>query len=234
MDKINPVSGVDRLRVHQVLSSQSLTNGQKLEFIKQNSAYVKEVLASDITKDEFKMIMNNRPLIRFRPLKNSFTKQGDDEILAKTMGINKREIRKTINSVIDNNFAIHDRQERDKIETLLPYVYRHGTKSQVVAFLEYELSDVKNTLEILYKTLDANTGGFAGYFNRPLHRMDNRTMRRIYKVVDKSLQTCEEGGYITSAQHRDAAEWALLHIYEIQNNSRLIRACHAYQVLTDM
>ena len=91
--------------------------------------------------------MANRPLIKFRPLKNSFTKQGDDIILAQALDINKKDINKYIDSVIEGNFEIHDRQDKDNIEKLKTYVYRHGTKDQVIAFLEYELSDVKFCFE---------------------------------------------------------------------------------------
>ncbi len=179
------------------------------------------------------MLMEHRPLVRFRPLKNSFTKQGDDELLAQALNINKKDIKKYINSIISSNFEIHDRQKRDNIESTKSYVYRHGTKEQVVAYLEYELSDVKHVLQSLYKTLDENSGDFAGYFNRPIHRMDNRTMRKIYNVVEKSLKKSADGGFITSEQQQDAARWALVKIYQIQNNSRLIRACEAYREITD-
>lgn len=228
LDRINAIPSLDYVRIHQVLASESLTDGQKAEFIKKNSAQIKSVLETEITKDEFKKLMEQRPLVRFRPLKNSFTKQGDDELLARALNINKKDIKKYINSILSSNFEIHDRQERDNIESTKSYVYRHGTKEQVVAFLEYELSDVKHVLQNLYKTLDENSGGFAGYFNRPIHRMDNRTMRKIYNVVDKSLKKSADGGFITSEQQQDAARWALVKIYQIQNNSRLIRACEAY------
>ncbi len=233
MDRVNAISSLDSVRIHQVLASASLTDGQKVEFIKKNSSQIKSVLESEITKDEFKMLMEYRPLIRFRPLKNSFTKQGDVELLAQALNINKKDVRKYINSIIGSNFEIHNRQEKDNIESSKTYVYRHGTKEQVVAYLEYELSDVKNVLQCLYKTLDENTGGFAGYFNRPIHRMDNRTMRKIYNVVDKSLTKAANEGRITSKQQQDAAEWALVRIYQIQNNSRFIRACDAYREITD-
>ena len=38
--------------------------------------------------------MANRPLIKFRPLKILFTKQGDDIITAQALDINKKDINK--------------------------------------------------------------------------------------------------------------------------------------------
>lgn len=75
MEKINPISSIDYIKIQEVLSSTSLTNGQKAEFIKMNSSEIKSTLKLEITKDEFKQLMANRPLIRFRPFKNSFTKK---------------------------------------------------------------------------------------------------------------------------------------------------------------
>lgn len=232
MDRIQPIGSLNALEIHKILSSEKLTNGQKAEFIRKNNSAIKDVIKFEISTEEFKQIMENRPLIRFRPLKNSFTKQGDDILLAKALDINKKDIRKYINSIIDSNFEIHNRQELDSIEQAKSYVYRHGTKEQVIAFLEYELSDVKNVLQILYRTLADNTGGMADYFNRPIHRMDNLTMRRMYNVIDKSLNNSAACGCLDSERRQEAAEWALVRIYQIQNNSRLIRACEAYESLT--
>ena len=149
MDRIQPVNAINAFEVHKVLASPKLTDGQKAEFIHKNSAAIKSLAEEKISKAEFQEIMAHRPLIRFRPLKNSFTKQGDNIILAKALNLNKMSVNKYINSVIESDFSNID---KDTVEKLKTYVYRHGTKKQVVAFLEYELSDVKNILQILYKT----------------------------------------------------------------------------------
>lgn len=229
MDRIQPVNAINAFEVHKVLASPKLTDGQKAEFIHKNSAAIKSLAEEKISKAEFQEIMAHRPLIRFRPLKNSFTKQGDNIILAKALNLNKMSVNKYINSVIESDFSNID---KDTVEKLKTYVYRHGTKKQVVAFLEYELSDVKNILQILYKTLGDNMGGVADYFNRPIHRMDNLTMRKMYKAVDESLKKSTESGFISVEKQRETAEWALVRIYQIQNNSRLLRACQAYESLT--
>ncbi len=233
MDKIQPVNSISAFDIYKVLSSEKLTDNQKAEFLHKNSAAIKSVAESEITREEFKKIMANRPLIKFRPLKNSFTKQGDDIILAQALDINKKDINKYIDSVIEGNFEIHDRQDKDNIEKLKTYVYRHGTKDQVIAFLEYELSDVKFILNKLYKTLDINTGGsMAEYFMRPIHRMDNITMGKLYRVIDKSLRDSREQGVISDEEFNTTAKWALVKIHDIQNNSKLIHAFDIYKDLT--
>lgn len=228
MDKIQPINSIDALEVYKILSSEKLTDAQKAQFIKKNSVAIKNLAKTDITQNEFKELMAHRPLIRFRPLKNSFTKQGDDIMFAKSVGITKKEIKKYINSIIDNNF---ENQHPENIEKAKAYVYRHGTKAQVISFLEYELSDVKTTLQKLYKTLEDNSGGLADYFSRPIHRMDNITLGKLYNTIDKSLRNSANAGYVKPDEINTHAQWALVKIYEIQNNSKLIRAYEAYNDL---
>lgn len=231
MDKIQPINSLTNVEIYKILSSDKLTDSQKAEFIKMNSAAMKNAADLEISASEFKEMMEHRPLVRFRPLKNSFTKQGDDIILAKALNIDKRSINIYINSLISSNFEAKD-VDKDTIDKVKTYVYRHGTKDQVVAFLEYELSDVKFVLQKLYKTFDSNTGGVFGYFMRPIHRMDNNTLSRIYNVVDKSLRNSLNAGYIDDTQFNSTAEWALVKIHEIQNNSKVLRAYDLYKNLT--
>lgn len=225
---IEPIKQISSLDIYKTLESQKLTTKQKAEFLRKYNVQIKDVIKSEISKAELKEIMSHRPLVRFRPLKNSFTKQGDDIILAQALGINKKEIKQYINSIIDSNF---ENQHPDNLEKMKTYVYRHGTKEQVAAFLEYELSDVKTTLTKLYKTLEINSGGLADYFSRPIHRMDNETLAVLYKTIDKSLRNSADAGYISSDELNSTAEWALVKIYKIQNNSKLIRAYNAYKDL---
>lgn len=230
MDKIQPINSINALEVYKILSSQKLTDKQKAEFIKKNSVAIKQIAKTDITQNELKELMAHRPLIRFRPLKNSFTKQGDDIMFAKALNIDKKEIKKYINSIIDNNF---ENQHPENIEKAKAYVYRHGTKAQVIAFLGYELSNVKTTLEKLYKTLELDSGGLADYFSRPIHRMDNITLGKLYNTIDKSLKNSADSGYINKADLNSHAQWALVKIYEIQNNSKILRALDVYQKLIE-
>ena len=229
MDKISAISSIDSFELHKILTSNKLSNKQKVEFLKNNAHILKNISPENITKKELEQILKNRQLIRFRPLKNSFTKQGDMKLLAEALGIEKSEINKYINSVINTNFLIQNQTDIDNIEKMKMYVYRHGTKKQVESFLEYELSDVKTTLQKLYKTLEYNSGGLADYFSRPIHRMDNNTLARLYNVIDKSLKNSADAGYVTDINSH--AEWALIKIYEIQNNSKLIKAYDLYNSL---
>ena len=229
MAKINGIDPFSSYEVYKVLSSDKITDSQKAEYIRTHSAEIEKAAEQDITKDEFNMIMKNRPLERGKPIKNSFTKQGDDIILAKSLGIEKSQIPHHINSVIANNFEETKDTSKDDIEQMKTYVYRHGTKDQVIAFLRYELSDAKNILKNLYLTLDRNSGGLASYFTRPIHRMDNNTLRNIYITINSSLNNSHNAGYIDGQKLDSVSEWALVRIYEIQNDSRLIRAYNIYK-----
>lgn len=220
------IDSISFLSIQKVLTSSKLTNAQKAEFIKQHSSEIKKTLKTNITETEFAQIMKNRPLIRFRPFKNSFTKQGDKILLAKSVGIEPSEVDKYINGVIKNGFS---NVSEDNIEKTKSYVYRHGTKNQVIAYVGHELSDTKNVLKKLYKTLEDDSGGLADYFSRPIHRMDNITLAKLYNAIDDSLKIACEEGHITQAESDLTAQWALVRIYQIQNNSKLIRAYDKYK-----
>lgn len=226
--KVMPVNSIN---IQKILASQELTDKQKAAFIRNNVSEIKDVMKSEITEKEFVMMMHNRPLIKFRPLKNSFTKKGDKILLAKTLGIQEKDVNAYIKNIIDTNFDIRQNINASNIEEVKAYVYRHGTKSQVCAFLEYELSDVKNVLQRLYKTLDDNSGGLCDYFSRPIHRMDNITLGKLYNTIDKSLRCAAKSGFITDDECNSTAEWALVRIYQIQNNSKLIKALDTYNSL---
>lgn len=228
MDKVKPIASIDTFEVYKILTSEKLTDNQKAQFIKKNSTTLKNIAKTSISRAELEKILAHRPLIRLRPLKNSFTKQGDDIMFAQSVGINKKEIRKYINSIINNNFT---NQHPENIEKTKAYVYRHGSKAQVISFLEYELSDVKTTLRKLYKTLEDNSGGLADYFSRPIHRMDNSTLRKLYNSIDKSLRASVDAGYIKKEDLNSHAQWALIRIYQIQNNSKILKAYEAYKNL---
>ncbi len=234
MDKISAINSIKPIsfnEIQKILSSEKLTDAQKAEFIKNNSKEIKNTLKKEISKTEFLQLMQNRPLIKFRPLKNSFTKKGDKILLAKSLNIKENEINNYIYSIINTNFDIKENITKNNIEKLKTYIYRHGNKSQVIAFLEYELSDVKTTLEKLYKTMQDNSGGLCDYFSRPIHRMDNKTLAKLYNVIDKSLKKSVNEGNLTKEQYNSTAQWALVRIYQIQNNSKLIRACECYKDL---
>ncbi len=225
------ISAINAVNIEKVLRSQKLTDKQKAQFIHNNAVEIKQVMQTKITKEEFGYMMKNRPLIRFRPLRNSFTKKGDKRLLAETLGIPEIEVNKYIENIIESNFDIRHDVTRENLETVKTYVYRHGKKDEVVAFFDYELSEPKTMLKKLYRTLDDESGGLAGYFNRPIHRMDNKTLVRLYNVIDKRLKAGVDAGAFTQEKCTSTAEWALVKIYQIQNNSKLIRAYNEYKDL---
>ena len=83
----------------------------------------------------------------------------------------------------------------------------------------------------MYRTLKYHTGGVADYFIRPVHKMSNNTMIQLYNVIDKNMQSAVEKGSITEEEYNKTARWALVRIYDIQNNSKLINAIKTYKVL---
>ena len=85
---------------------------------------------------------------------------------------------------------------------------------------------------MLYNTLEYHTGGIADYFIRPIHKMDNKTLVRIYNVIDKQLKIQKENGLISEEENTKIAKWALCKIYTIQNNNKFINAVKTYKVLS--
>ena len=162
-----------------------------------------------------------------------FTKKGDKILLAKALEINPSDINGYIKNVseslenIDNLDFLH----KDKVEMIKTYVYRHGSKDEVVNFLDYELKQAKDKVKTLYKTLTYYTGGIADYFIRPIHRMDNKTLVRVYKIINKHIQESYANGDISDVDNKKLAKWALVRIYKIQNNSKLINAIKTYNEL---
>ena len=61
--------------------------------------------------------------------------------------------------------------------------------------------------------------------------MSNITLGKLYNTIDKSLRASAAAGYMTEEECNSHSQWALIKIYEIQNNSKLIRAYNAYQDL---
>ena len=228
IDKINPVGNLDLYKVREVITSSKITTDQKIKFIKKNHSEISHLVDEKISSSDFKTIMNNRPLILFKPLKNSYTKAGDKKLLAIALGIKPNEVDNYIKNI---NLQVHSMQDintmgisKDNYEEVKTYIFRHGEKEQVINFLDYELSHAKNILHVLYHTLEYNSGGVADYFIRPIHRLDNGTMLGIYNVVDKNLKAGRASGKISDVQAQETAEWALARIYKIQNNQRLQNA----------
>ena len=236
VNKINPIdNNLSLYKVREVITSNNITCEQKIQFLKKNRAEITQIVENKISGSEFETIMKNRPLILFRPLKNSYTKIGDKKLLAIALGISPKDVDNYIDNVTLRISSIQDLKalniSKDEYEQTKIYVFRHGTKEQVINYLDYELTHAKDILTLLYHTLAYNSGGVADYFIRPLHRLDNKTMLRIYNVIDKNLKTICTAGKIVDVQAQETAEWALARIYTIQNNQRLRNALKLKQSL---
>ena len=231
--EIKRVENLDFKRLMQVLSSSEITEKQKTEFVQKNKPQVEKIMTLKISGMDYKTLMQKRELKKFRPIKNSFTKKGDKLILAKALNINPSEVNDYIKrtSSIINNINDIDFLSPDKIEMLKTYVFRHGSKDELVNFLDYELKKSKNIVKSLYKNLEYYSGGVADYFIRPIHRMDNRTLIEVFNVINKNIKQKTLEGNISEAESEKLAKWALIKIYKIQNNSKLINAIKTYNVL---
>ena len=230
---INSIGNVDFYTLHKVMASKQISNDEKAKFIRKNKSQINKIIEEKISSKDFDFIMKNRPLIKFRPLKNSYTKQGDKVLLATALGVSTSKVNGLIDIAAQEIELNHEIIfPKEQMDTMKSYVYRHGTKRQVIAFLDYELSNAKDLLKSLYSTLSYETGGVADYFSRPIHRMDNNTLVDMYVVIDKHLHNGLNNGTITDKEHEDNAKWILTRIYQIQNNSTLRGAIKAYKQLT--
>ena len=209
---VTKIDAIDFNTVYQVLTSNKISEAQKTQFIRNNKTEIAQLVdlrEAKITSSEYSILMKNRPLIKFKPIKNSFTKRGDKALLAKSLGIKPSEIDGYIERVIStlNEFEDLDFLPKDTLDTIKTYVYRHGSKDGVVAFLDYELTVSKDLLKTLYRPLDYHPGGVADYFIRPIHRMDNKTLIKLYNVIDKQLNCAKTNNMITNEQNQKIAEF---------------------------
>lgn len=231
VDRINrfhPIENLDLYKVREVMTSSEISRTEKIQFIKKNHTQIKHLANEKISSSDFKAIMDNRPLQLFKPIKNAYTKAGDKRILAIALGIKPSEVNNYIQNI---NQQISTKQDlnklgipKDNYNKIKTYVYRHGTKAQVVNFLDYELSYTQNIVTMLYETLDYHSCGVANYFLRPIHRLDNNTMINVYNTIDRNLRQSFHSGMISETKSLETSEWALARIYEIQNNQRIRNA----------
>lgn len=223
---ITKVEKIDPKLIHQVLCSNKITHDEKVQFMRKHSSEIRSTLDVVPTSSEFNNMMEARPLIKYRPFKNSFTKRGDKILLAKSLNIPVTEVDDYIKNVQEslselNKFDFIPVSSQDALKT---YIYRHGSAEQLVSFFDLELQKSNDVLKTLYKTLEYNNGGVADYFIRPIHRMKNSTLVDLYGVVDKNLKIAQSNGSITEKQNLETSEWALKRIYQIQHNSKFINS----------
>lgn len=231
--KVEKINSLDFDSLYKVLASNKISDVEKTEFVLSNRGKIKQIMTHAITDVEFKTLMDNRVLQKFRPLKNSYTKLGDKILLAKALNIPTSKVSDYVKEVtaslkdIDNmKFLPHG-----TMQMLKTYVYRHGSKDELITFLDYELTKTEDTLRCLYRNLEYHSGGVADYFIRPIHRMDNKTLIKVFTVVNKHIKLTQKSGKISEAESQKLAKWALVQIYKIQNNSKLINAIKTYKTL---
>lgn len=235
VESISAIKTIDLPTIHKVLSSSSISESQKEAFVRQNKSQIHEVLREHLTGSEFKFIMKNRPLRKLRFLKNSITKRGDKILLAMTLGIDPAELDDYIEN-IEEGLVDADKLNslsQDEIDAIKTYVYRHGSTDNITAFLDYELKTSKDMLATLYRTLEYHSGGIADYFIRPVHRMSNKTLVKLYNVINKNISSARDSGSITEEEYNKTARWALIQIYQLQNNSKFINAIKTYKTIND-
>ena len=223
---ISKITNINPVTIREVLSSAKISRAEKIQFMKNNSTEIKSVLDIIPTNSEYNALMKERPLVKFKPLKNSFTKRGDKILLAKTLNISLNEVDNYIKNVHDSLKKTDnlDFLPTTTIDSIKTYIYRHGSAEQLVSFFNFELSKSEDKLKLLYHTLEYNNCGIADYFIRPIHRMKNTTLIDLYNVIDKNLKMAYDNHQITQEQNLAVSEWALKRIYQIQHNSKFINA----------
>ena len=234
--KVNAISLLTPItlsKVHEILTSNKITDSQKTQFVRHYKTEIQQALEVKLSGTEFKWIMSKRPLQKFKPVRNSFTKRGDKIMLAEMLGIEPSDVNDYISNIEDD---LQDLDKlsflpKDKIDAIKTYVYRHGSKDDIVKFLDYELTTSTDMLKTLYRTLDYHTDGLADYFIRPIHRMSNKTLIKLYNVIDKHLKSARDNGSISEEQYNETARNALIRIYQLQNNSKFINAVKTFRTL---
>lgn len=231
--EITKISHLDFDMLMKVLDSSKITEAQKTQFLIKNQSQINTIIEMKITSTDFENLMQKRAIQKFRPLKNSFTKHGDKILLAKGLEIAPNEVPNYIKNTTNALQKVDkiDFLPTEKMEMLKTYVYRHGSKDELVTFLDYELKKAKDITKTLYRTLEYYSGGVADYFIRPIHRMDNKTLIKIYQIINKNIKQAKSTGQLSDVRSKKLAKWALIRIYQIQNNSKLINAIKTYNVL---
>ena len=227
VNKIENIShrSLDLYSLYHIMSSPKLDDYQKLEFVRKNRMEIKNLMARKISNPEFFNMMQNRPLIKFRPLKNSYTKAGDKILFAKSVGILPSQVSDYVKNV---THAMSDMNQMsslpmDKMDAIKTYVYRHGSNEQVAILLDYELKSSKDMLKTLKKTLDYGTGGAADHYVRPIHRMTNKVLLNMFNVIDDNLKAAQASGIISSDKKETIANEVLVRLYSIQYNQKIIK-----------
>ena len=219
---IGPVGPLDLYKVREIMTSNKITQTEKIKFLNENHATIKSLAEQKISGAEYEKMIDARPLKLQNPLKNIGIKYVDWKLTAHTLGIKPSEVKGYMGDIVNKLETMEDLKtlgiSEDVYKTIRTHVYRMGSKKQVITNLDYELHHTENILDSLYHSLDYNSCGIANYFMFAHRRLDNKTLIKIYNVIDKNLKLHTASGKISEANALQTAEWALAKIYDIQNN----------------
>jgi len=232
---IKPVGPLDLNRVREIMTSNKISQTDKIKFLNENQATIKSLAEKKISGTDYEALMEIRPLKLQNPLKNVYIKFVDWKITAQALGVKPSEVKRYMGNIVDKLESMEDLKalgiSEDVYKQIRTHVYRMGSKKQVITNLDYELHHTENILDSLYHTLDYNSCGIANYFMFPHRRLDNVTLIKVYNVIDKNLKSHSASGKISEANALQTAEWALAKIYEIQNNQHFQNAIKLRQEL---
>jgi len=230
---VKEISSLDATKIRQVLTSPKISETEKIQFIRKNSDVIRNTLSISPDAVEYARMMKNRPLEKFKPIKNSFTKRGDKILLSKTLGISPSEVDDYLKNVTETTELTNKLSflSDDKLSAIKTYAFRHGSTDMVSYFLEYDLKNSRNKVKAIYRNLEYHSGGMADYYIRPIHRMSNKTLINLYQIFDKSIVEAQTKGDINKEESMEISRYAIKRLYEIQNNSKFINSIKTYNAL---
>ena len=94
----------------------------------------------------------------------------------------------------------------------------------MLSFFTYELNNAKDIAKTIFTTLSYNTGGVADYFERPIHRMSDIMLVKLFGIIDNRLKHLQSIDVISIDECVNLSQWAFVRLYELQNNSKIIGA----------
>jgi len=230
--RISEIPTLDVYNLRKILLTNALTDTQKVNFIRKNNMEIKSVLRQTLSSEDFNLVMYQRPLLRFRPMRNIAMCKGDKILLAKSLGVPPNELKLYIDETVNTlkSGQNWNKLPEDKMKSIKTYIYRHGSNDQLALFYDYELEMSKNLPKTLNKTLSFNNGGVADYFTRPIHRMSDKTLLNLYGITNKHLEKAQNNGTISEQELIASSIWSLNQLCLMQDNSRLIRKNSEYKV----
>jgi len=221
IERVSNIQIVDKInKVHEMKLECKLSK-EEFKQISANNATVK------MAANEYKALIKARPLIKYKPIKNSFAKRVDKGLLAEGLDIPETDVEKYIQGVIDKNFDENYQVElsnckktikQEEINMARAYVYRHGKQEQVLSYFDNELTTSGDALKTMYDTLNDEMTGVASYYYRPCHPLSSDHAKTMYDIVKKHIDKAHKDGKINDEVALRTAEDALDVIIKIQDN----------------